>query len=56
MQEGEYIERVIYHGGKLNGVIKMWYSNGNANIQCVYRDDKYHGKYRKWVDSAITQN
>ena len=28
----------------------VWYSNGNANIQCVYRDGKYHGEYRKWYE------
>ena len=37
-----------YYTKPKNGEYKLWYDNGQLNIECVYKDGKLEGEYKSW--------
>lgn len=35
-----------------HGLHKYWYSNGQLNSECNYKDGKKHGLYRSWYEDG----
>ena len=41
--------------GKVNGLYREWYENGQLERECTYKDDKKAGLYRRWYKNGQLQ-
>ena len=41
-----------YKDGKLDGLFKEWYENGQLRIERTYKDDKADGLWKEWYENG----
>lgn len=52
---GKLRREETYRRGKLNGFVRLWYSNSKLSFEAEFLDDKLSGIIRKWAyDGALT--
>lgn len=42
----------FYNEGKLHGPYKVYFLNGQIEIDATYVDGKFHGRYRRWYSNG----
>jgi antitoxin component YwqK of YwqJK toxin-antitoxin module len=50
--ENKILIKTNYKNGKMHGLQKQWYSNGQLKIEYNYIDDKKHGLQKYWKENG----